>query len=224
MPAYLLWRLFADFRACAAYVDIETTGLGGPDDHITTAAIYDGTRVFHYIHGENLDSLAKDLMEYKLLVTYNGTCFDLPFIRNYFGIPVNQAHIDLRYLLADLGYRGGLKGCEKSLGLDRGELEGVDGYLAVLLWGEYRAKGDQKALETLLAYNMADAVNLENLMVRAFNMKVANTPFNYPRLPPPCSPSIDFQPCPTLLAELRRRYFSLSPDIIKICQEFFSKA
>ncbi len=211
MPPRLLWRLFADFRACAAYVDIETTGLGAPDDHITTAAVYDGTQVFHYIHGENLDCLPNDLMQYKLLVTYNGTCFDLPFIRNSFGIPINQAHIDLRYLLAGLGYRGGLKGCEKSLGLDRGELDGVDGYLAVLLWSEYRKKGDKKALETLLAYNMADTVNLENLMVQAFNMEVANTPFRDLRLPLPCSPSIDFQPDPALIAELRHRYFYYSP-------------
>ena len=211
MPPSLHWRLFTDFRACAAYVDIETTGLSGPNDHITTAAIYDGTRVFHYVHGQNLESFASDLMKYKLLVTYNGTCFDLPFISRYFGIPINHAHIDLRYLLAGLGYRGGLKGCEKRLGLDRGELEGVDGYLAVLLWSEYREKGDDKALSTLLAYNMADAVNLENLMVQAFNMKVANTPFNHLKLPLPFSPSIDFQPAPALVAELRRRSFFFPP-------------
>ncbi|MDR3570000.1 MAG: ribonuclease H-like domain-containing protein [Syntrophobacteraceae bacterium] len=211
MPSDHLWRLFADFRRCAAYLDIETTGLGGPNDHITTAALYDGARVFHYVHGQNLDSFAKDLMRYKLLVTYNGTCFDLPFIRNYFGISVDQAHIDLRYLLAGLGYRGGLKCCEKNLGVDRGELEGVDGYLAVLLWSEYRKKGRKKALETLLAYNMADAVNLEILMVRAFNMKVANTPFHNLRLSIPDSPAIDLQPDPVLIAELSRRYFSFQP-------------
>ncbi|MDR3556656.1 MAG: ribonuclease H-like domain-containing protein [Syntrophobacteraceae bacterium] len=205
MPPRLLWRLFPDFRACAAYLDIETTGLGGPSDHITTAAIYDGTRLFHYIHGKNLDRLPDDLMKYKLLITYNGACFDLPFIRNYFSIPIEHAHIDLRFLLAGLGYRGGLKGCEKSLGLDRGDLDGVDGYFAVLLWHEYR-KGNRKALETLLAYNMADVVNLENLMVQAFNMEVAKTPFNDLKLPLPCAPPIEFHPDPALIADLRRRY------------------
>ncbi|MGC8491061.1 MAG: ribonuclease H-like domain-containing protein [Syntrophobacteraceae bacterium] len=205
MPSHSLWRLFADFRSCAAYVDIETTGLGGPDDYITTAALYDGRRVFHYIHGQNLDRFASDLMHYKLLVTYNGTCFDLPFIRNYFGIELNQAHIDLRYLLASLGFRGGLKGCENSLGLSRGELEGVDGYFAVLLWNEYLENRNDKALETLLAYNMADAVNLENLMVQAFNRKIENRPFLHDlRLPLPGSPSIDFQPDPGVLNKLRQ--------------------
>ena len=211
MPSSHLWRLFTEFRAHAAYLDIETTGLGGPGDHITTVALYDGTGIHHYIHGQNLDSLDKDLARYKLLITYNGTCFDLPFIRNYLGIAVDHAHIDLRFLLASLGYRGGLKCCEKSLGLDRGDLDGVDGYLAVLLWNEYRKKGDKKALDTLLAYNMADAANLETLMVRAFNMKVSDTPFEDMKLPLPCSPSIEFKPDLDLIAELGRRYFFLEP-------------
>ncbi|MGC9197006.1 MAG: ribonuclease H-like domain-containing protein [Syntrophobacteraceae bacterium] len=207
MPSRLLWRLFPDFRQDAAYLDIETTGLGGPNDHITTVALYDGKQVFHYIHGKNLDRLPKALEKYKLLITYNGTCFDLPFICNYFGISLQNAHIDLRYLLAGLGYRGGLKGCEKSLGLDRGALDGVDGYLAVLLWNEYRKKGNPKALETLLAYNMADAINLENLMVQAFNMEAAKAGFSDLRLPLPPAPPIEFQPDPLLIEELRRRYF-----------------
>ena len=46
--------------------------------------------------------------------------------------------------MSSLGYRGGLKGCEKCLGLDRAELDGVDGYFAVLLWNEYRKSGNTK--------------------------------------------------------------------------------
>jgi len=43
-----------------------------------------------------------------------------------------------------------LKFCEKALGLDRGDLDGVDGYFAVLLWRDYQKKHNEKALETLL--------------------------------------------------------------------------
>jgi uncharacterized protein len=203
----LLWRLFADFRECAAYLDIETTGLGGPYDHITTAALYDGRKVFYYIHGDNLDLFARDLAKYKILITYNGACFDLPFIRSYFGIAVDQVHIDLRYLLSSLGYRGGLKGCEKCLGLDRAELDGVDGYFAVLLWNEYRKTGNKNAMETLLAYNIADTVNLENLMVQAFNMKVGETPFVELKIPLPCPPAAPFEPDVELIEMLRQRYY-----------------
>src|SRR5208337_705840 len=203
----LLWRLFADFRECAAYLDIETTGLGGPYDHITTAALYDGREVFYYICGDNLDLFARDLEKYKILITYNGACFDLPFIRNYFGIAVDQVHIDLRYLLSSLGYRGGLKGCEKHLGLDRAELDGVDGWFEVLLWHEYRKTGNKKALETLLAYNIADTVNLENLMVQAFNMKLDETPFFDLKISLPCPPTLPFEPDAELIEMLRQRYY-----------------
>ena len=88
-----------------------------------------------------------------------------------------QVHIDLRYLLKSLGYSGGLKGCEKKAGIDRGDLEGVDGYFSVLLWDDYRRNKSRKALETLLAYNIQDIVNLETLMVLSYNLKLKDTPF-----------------------------------------------
>jgi hypothetical protein len=202
-----LWRLFSNFRECTAYLDIETTGLGGPYDHITTIALYDGREVFHYVYGDNLDCFPRDLQKYKILVTYNGACFDLPFIRNYFRTAVDHVHIDLRYLLRSLGYSGGLKGCERSLGLDRGELNGVDGWFAVLLWREYSQRGSVKALETLLAYNIEDTVNLENLMVQAFNMKVRETPFHELKMPLPRPPDIPFKPDAELIDEIRQQYF-----------------
>ncbi len=207
LPSSNMWRLYSQFRNCCAYLDIETTGLGGPYDYITTAALYDGREIHHYVHSDNLDELAKDLEKYKLLITYNGSCFDLPFIRNFFGIPLEQAHIDLRFLLNSLGYRGGLKGCEKQLGLCRDGLEGVDGFFAVILWHEYKKTLNPSALETLLAYNIADAVNLEALMVAAFNLKVGETPFPELSLPPPCPPRIPFKADPELICDLHRRYF-----------------
>jgi hypothetical protein len=76
-----------------------------------------------------------------------------------------------------LGFKGGLKGCERQLGLDRGDLKDIDGFFAVLLWGEYQRTGDQKALDTLLAYNIQDTINLETLIVTAYNMKLKETPF-----------------------------------------------
>ncbi|MBE7500562.1 MAG: ribonuclease H-like domain-containing protein [Verrucomicrobiales bacterium] len=192
LPASEHWRLYPEFRESVAYVDIETTGLGGPGDHITTIALYDGRTVRHYVHGRNLADFARDIQAYRLLVTYNGKCFDLPMLRASFGIALDQAHIDLRYVLASLGYKGGLKGCERRLGLDRGDLAGVDGYFAVLLWQEYRRRQNPQALETLLAYNIRDVVNLEPLLVKAYNLKLAQTPFGASATldtpPPPAEP------------------------------------
>jgi hypothetical protein len=177
LPKNESWRLFETFRERTAYVDIETTGRGGGLDHITTIALYDGSRVKTYVCGDNLEDFADDILDYQLLVTFNGSCFDVPFLKRELCSELPPAHIDLRFLLASLGIRGGLKRCEKSLGLDRGVLDGADGYLAVLLWEEYRTTGEEAVLDTLLAYNVEDVINLEVLLVEACNRKMAELPF-----------------------------------------------
>jgi len=185
LPANQHWRFFPEFRDSAAYLDIETTGLDSWTGQITTIALYDGNSIRRYVNGENLDDFINDIKQYKVLVTYNGKTFDVPFIETYFGISLNHAHIDLRYILSSLGYKGGLKYCEIQLGMDRAGLSDIDGYFAVLLWDEYRKKGNQKALETLLAYNIQDVLNLEALMVTAYNLKIKETPFYADQLPDP---------------------------------------
>jgi len=205
LSADLHWRMFPDFRDSVAYLDIETTGLGPAYDHITTIALYDGQSIYHYVHGDNLLDFVDDIGKYQLLVTYNGKSFDVPFICSYLGIPVNQAHIDLRYVLASLGYRGGLKGCEKQLGIDRGELDGLDGYFAVLLWRDFHQNGNKRALETLLAYNIEDVVNLEALMVHAYNPKLGDTPFvDDHQLSPPRAPESPFEADMETVQRIRR--------------------
>lgn len=172
------WRLFKDFKHQAAYLDIETTGLEAGACIITTIAVYDGESIRTYVNGKNLDAFIEDIAGYALLVTYNGKTFDIPFIESFFGVRLPHAHIDLRYVLGSLGFKGGLKKVEKQMGLSRNELDGVDGYFAVLLWYEYINNGDQRALDTLIAYNVEDVVNLEFLMHRAYNLKLTNTPFD----------------------------------------------
>jgi hypothetical protein len=48
---------------------------------------------------------------------------------------------------------------------------------AVLLRHECRKTKDQRFLETLLAYNVADTVNLEALMAHGSNLHVRHRPF-----------------------------------------------
>lgn len=179
LPANQIWRIFPHFRDSVAYMDIETNGYDGPRGSITTIALYDGHEVRHYVKGINLGDFPIDILKYKMIVTYNGKCFDVPVVENYFGIKLHQAHIDLLHIMRSLGYKGGLKGCEKSLGIDRKELTGVNGYFAVLLWKEFRRYKDEKALETLLAYNILDAVNLERLIIEAYNQNLKETPFSF---------------------------------------------
>ena len=173
LPCSEHWRAYPAFKTKAAYVDIETTGLGGRA-YITVIGLYDGLRTRTYIAGENLDEFPEDIAQYSLLVTYNGATFDLPFIQRAFPrLTLDQLHVDLRYALGRLGLRGGLKAVEAKLGLERDErVAGLDGFDAVRLWHEY-LDGSDESLETLVLYNTADIENLELLMEHAYNRLVS---------------------------------------------------
>ena len=209
LPAVQSWRLFADFRASCAYLDIETTGMG-PADTVTTIALYDGRSIRTYVRDRNLPDFVRDVRAYSLLITYNGKSFDVPILERCLSCRLPQAHIDLRHVLASLGLRGGLKSCERQLGLARPGLEDVDGFVAVLLWRRFRRRSDWRALEALLAYNVQDTVNLERLMVHAYNTHLAGlteAPFAPAcRLPLPPAPANPFQPDAETVRQVLREY------------------
>jgi len=148
------------------------------------------------VQGENLDDFKKDILDYSVLVTYNGKVFDIPFIEYAFDTTLPHIHIDLRWVLKSLGLTGGQKNIEKKLGIDRHELEGIDGAFAPELWKYYKKNKEKniKALDTLLAYNIMDAINLEKLMIEGYNRKIENTPFKTNKLIPSATqPDIPFK-------------------------------
>ncbi len=169
LPKSESWRIYPDFRDQVAFLDVETTGLSVSYDEITVIGLYDLKQVRVFIRGRDLREFPSALEPYKILVTFNGSLFDLPFIRAEFpGIKLPPAHLDLRFLLRRLGLCGGLKRIEGRLGISRGkELEGVNGYQATVLWNRY-LRGDRSALRLLLEYNLADIVNLKTLLDFAY--------------------------------------------------------
>ena len=162
------WRLFPAFAKATAYLDIETTSLSPYEGYVTVVTVHapNGTRSF--VQGEDLEELPAYLRRYPILVTFNGTLFDVPFLQvHYPGLVPPPAHIDLRFLLYRIGQAGGLKRIEERLGIgSRAGVEGVKGLDAVRLWDEYR-RGNRASLERLIQYNRADAVNLEPLLRHA---------------------------------------------------------
>ena len=170
LPAGERWRLYGDFRDRAAFLDIETTGLSPDSSHITMVGIYDVDGYSVFVKDENLEDLREAVEKYDLVVTYNGAAFDIPYIEHEFGRIFRQtAHIDLRFPLSRLGYRGGLKSIERRLGLARpSALSGLDGYDAVLLWRMWR-QGDKGARDTLVSYNAEDVVSLPRLAEFAYD-------------------------------------------------------
>ncbi len=159
------WRAYEEFRYETAYLDIETDG----GTQITVIGVYDGEEVTQFVWGRNLDEFPDFIREFSMLVTFNGSGFDLPMIGEAFpGLALDQLHLDLCPTLRRLGLRGGLKRIEQTLGLVRDpDIEGMSGHDAVQLWRAYR-RGMESALETLLRYNREDIVNLKPLANLAY--------------------------------------------------------
>lgn len=155
-----------------AYLDIETTGLSCVYDSITVIGIYltDSRRQrLVQLVGEEVtrDNLLRSLAEVTVIYTYNGSRFDLPFVRAYLGVDLQRQHrhCDLMYHCWQNNLYGGFKAVERQLGITR-ELSGIGGLDAVWLWRKFRDGGDQAALKTLLKYNEEDVVNLRVLRER----------------------------------------------------------
>jgi len=181
LPGGQRWRLYDEFKADCAFLDIETTGLFSGESKITVAGLFDGEELKTFVRGRNLDEFVPELNKYSLIVTYGGSCFDLPFIKAEFELDcVSPAHIDLRYVLHRLGYKGGLKAVERRFGLLReGPIARVDGWIAPILWREYR-HGSSRALEALIRYNAEDVVNLQSLMEKSYSLSLRQIPIDVP--------------------------------------------
>lgn len=194
LPTREHWRLYPTFAAETAYLDIETTGLSPYGGIVTVVSVHGGGATRSFVAGEDLEELPAYLGRFSVLVTFNGSRFDVPFLLASFPqLLVPPAHIDLRFLLYRIGHAGGLKRIEQRLGVgDRSGVEGVDGLEAVRLWQEYR-RGNRAALDRLVRYNRADTVNLEPLLALATSELARRV------LPPPETAGLRPAPFPPLL-------------------------
>jgi uncharacterized protein len=172
LPSREAWRLYPDFADRALFLDIETTGLSPDYSELTVIGALGGGQLALFVKGINLDQFPAYVARFPLLVTFNGSQFDVPFLRAHFPqARLDQAHIDLRFALASLGYRGGLKAVERTLGLRRDPfIQNVDGFEAVRLWHCYR-RGDRQALRKLILYNLTDVVNMVELVETTVRLK-----------------------------------------------------
>jgi hypothetical protein len=79
--------------------------------------------------------------------------------------------------------------------------------MAVHLWTEYK-KGKRSALDTLLAYNIEDVINLEYLMHTAYNLKIKELGWGDALLEIPTRPMVPFKADSKLISKLKAKYFS----------------
>lgn len=197
------WRLYADFQKTTAFLDIETTGLSPDDSYVTMVGIIDYTGFTAFVRGENLDELPEALEKYSLFVSYNGASFDMPFLDKEFGrvaidkhdsLFAHSAHLDLRYPLRRLGFKGGLKKIEQATDLGRpSALSGLSGYDAVRLW-KMANDGEPEALTTLIRYNAEDVASLPRLIEMMVDEMAYGTPLTATM--PPTFPEYDTDALP----------------------------
>lgn len=156
------WRILDHFKNELSFFDIETDGMY---NHITVIGCLHRGENYTFIRGENLDDFLGFLDEMKLLVSFNGSSFDIPCILKYFHIPKFPVpHVDLRWVLYQSGIKGGLKDIEKRFSIFRdSEINDVDGMEAVYLWFRYKEWGDKSAKEKLIQYCLADVNSLKTL-------------------------------------------------------------
>lgn len=180
LPSNEHWRAFGAFGHRAAYVDIETTG--DRDNLVTVVGVRYGGKSRAFVRGIDYtpEAVGEFLADATCLVTFNGASFDLPVLQGE-GVRLPVApHVDLRLVLARVGYTGGLKRIEETLapvlGTVRDErVQGLSGWDAVKLWRRWEHGGDRDALDTLVAYNVADFENLEPLARFACDRLVEQT-------------------------------------------------
>jgi uncharacterized protein YprB with RNaseH-like and TPR domain len=120
------WRLFPEFADECVFLDIETTGLSPVFDSVTMVGLFDGHRYEAFIDGQNLQDVPGRLKQYSVVVTFNGSGFDLRFLKLAFrNLQLPPIHIDLRWVTRRLGFRGGLKHIEREFGIVRDGLLGT---------------------------------------------------------------------------------------------------
>ncbi|HTL50981.1 MAG TPA: ribonuclease H-like domain-containing protein [Planctomycetota bacterium] len=182
-------RLVHDFHANMAAVDIETSGIVIEAGITTLVGICTPDGLHCFLADSDLGDAPALLSRHPVIVTFNGSRFDLPILRKEFGgpwgyaglkreqthwgggeptlfadlpaPPAAQAHIDLMHAMREIGFRGGLKKIEKQVGLKRPDgIDGYDGYQAVQTWRQWAAERPHAEDETLDALKQLIAYNL----------------------------------------------------------------
>ena len=176
--------ILTEFSDVASYFDIETTGLEY-DDSITVIACWHQGQMHSFVEGENLDDFLDLLDEIQLLVSFNGSTFDVPRVLDTFHIPeLPCPHLDLRWACHHRGLTGGLKQATVSLGLQRpSDLVDADGALAVRLWQRWRHQKDEHARQLLIRYCAADVLLLQPLAEYLANKPMSDLATLWDHLP-----------------------------------------
>lgn len=168
LPHRLHWRVLAGRVHQGLYFDIETNG----GSLVTVLGAWYQGEFRQWTWPEVPERFFQWVAEAPFVSGYCSRGFDVPVTRAaYPRCPLPRAQIDLVSLTRALGMRGGLKGAEKALGIQRQEdLDGLRGSDAIWLWDRWRNGQDQASLDRLERYNRADVEKLPELATRLLEL------------------------------------------------------
>ncbi len=177
-PRTEFWRFYNYLDEETLFLDIETDSFG----NLTVISLFNGEECKTFIRGFNLNFslLRRIINNSKMLVTFNGSSFDIPILKHYIKFNKDIFHFDLRHAFVRLGYNMGLKQIEKLFGVKRGDSVAVmTGFDALQLWKCFKKEHNKECLKLLIEYNRFDAVNLKPLADIAFKRLYKNIFENY---------------------------------------------
>ncbi|TYB31041.1 MAG: hypothetical protein FXF47_06350 [Candidatus Mcinerneyibacterium aminivorans] len=115
----------------------------------------------------------KKIIENKIVVSYNGKCFDIPLIENRFTInridmSIKKPSMDLLYVMRRLFKYEldsfNLQNISRYLGINRNKLEDVEGYEIPQIFSEYVHFGRYERLKPVLYHNERDVFALAKML------------------------------------------------------------
>lgn len=173
LPYAESWRLWGEFSRFIWALDIETTGIGHPN-LVTCICVCNTEETRQFTRTKNLESFYDfwDEKSQAILTTYNGARFDLPFLHRSMDWKNPYPHIDLMHVLHKMNIKGGLKGSEAQLGIQRSDdLKDLTGNEAVQLWNHYLETDIRDYLDLLEKYNREDTENLVKIFEIVYERK-----------------------------------------------------
>ncbi|MQA65488.1 MAG: DUF429 domain-containing protein [Alphaproteobacteria bacterium] len=174
LPRSEHYRIALSVPESTLFLDIETTGLSTYYDHITLVGGSVGSGYICYLTATHKAKIKSLLESAKCLVTFNGSLFDLKFLlKELPAVQLPQAHVDLRFLAARLGYRGGQKEIERIFQIRRSsDVSEVQGELAPVLWHEYQL-GNRESAKKLVLYNQYDVLGMRPILDKLIQELIA---------------------------------------------------
>lgn len=156
------YRIPLSFPEKTLFLDIETTGLSRYYDVITLVGWHYQGEYNSFVRGGDERLLRSVLADACTIITFNGSMFDLPFLREGFAeLSLPPVHVDLRFLAKRVHLSGGQKAIEEKIGFKRPlHLTDMKGEGAPVLWHQYR-RGSLEALKLLTEYNYCDILGMK---------------------------------------------------------------